>query len=481
MTLTEAQTQFNALADRLSAAKAAQKAALAALGRTPTDVWDTYPDELRAVTGGTGNYQESKTVTADPAGMTILPDEGYSGMLKAIIAAEPNFQPWNLVDGIEAWGITGTAKPAVSTAPPTNLPVDKDDADTAYEDATGAAPTEADYFILADNDGNITYGYMQSASTALYNGVELPDINAVRTNKETYPYAYMYYFSSSDLRLLLTNKAIISVDASTNVGIRFPASTTYLIYKSAPVGSAWSYVNKVTTSSSNLTAAVNTDDFLWCNESIVSTDGVVVFAASDPIPVGGGFTITYYDHSTTEFKATGWTRLSYHTTGDSAGTWTLDDFTSAESGGWNYLKNIRSCTRDKLYYKGYEVWPDDSEYRASLGGGTMLYNGVELPDIKTVWTDKETYPYAVIVLIEGVTVVHFTSAVTYSNSNFWACPVGTAYTLYVLENNSWRFAYEGVAAVEISGTPTSAIIWTSHDILNTDGTVYLAASEPVKP
>ena len=141
MPLTEAQTQFNALADRLSAAKAVQKAALVALGRTPTDVWDTYPDEQRAVTGGTGNYQESKTVAADPAGMTILPDEENSGMLKAIIAAEPNFQPWNLVDGIEAWGITGTAKPAVSTAPPTNLPVDKDDADTAYEEQTGAAPT----------------------------------------------------------------------------------------------------------------------------------------------------------------------------------------------------------------------------------------------------------------------------------------------------------------------------------------------------
>lgn len=167
MTL-EAQTQFNALADRLSAAKAAQKAALVALGRTPTDVWDTYPDELRAVTGGTGNYQESKTVAADPAGMTILPDEGYSGMLKAIIAAEPNFQPWNIVDGITIYGKTGTAKVAVSSEPPDEFvsadpenpdPGTIEDADQEYEAEVGTAPTE-DVMILVDNEGNITYGYL---------------------------------------------------------------------------------------------------------------------------------------------------------------------------------------------------------------------------------------------------------------------------------------------------------------------------------
>ena len=249
MTLTEAQTQFNALADRLSATKAAQKAALAALGRTPTDVWDTYPDELRAVTGGTGNYQESKTVTADPAGMTITPDEGYSGMLKAIIAAEPNFQSYNLVEGIEAWGITGTAKPTTTSDAPTNLPVSKDDADTAYETETGAAPTETDYFVCVDNDGNITYWYLSES-----------------------------------------------------------------------------------------------------------------------------FEITSYNPINTDFAAKGAVRLAYHTTGENAGKWTHDNFYDTPSKGWNYLKNIRSCTRDKLYYKGYEVWPDDSEYRASLGGNKVVWD-----------------------------------------------------------------------------------------------------------
>lgn len=359
MTLTEAQTQFNALADRLSAAKAAQKAALATLGRTPTDVWDTYPDELRAVTGGTGNYQESKTVTADPAGKTILPDEGYSGMLKAIIAAEPNFQPWNLVDGIEAWGITGTAKPAVSTAPPTNLPVDKDDADTAYEGQTGAAPTETDYFVCVDNDGNITYWYLS-------------------------------------------------------------------------------------------------DDF----------------------------TITSYDPITTEFKTTGAIRMAYHTTGESAGTWTLDDFTSAESGGWNYLKNIRSCTRDALYYGEYEVYPDSAWDTAD----NWSYNGTVLPKLPS-W-DKSAYPYAYIDKLLNYTLVLSSAPLYVDNTesntltgslhsdgaevNFmiWSCATG---------GSSWNLANEGAGVIDRVNT----VVWANTNLyyLNSvndiDGTLYLAASDPV--
>lgn len=351
MTLTEAQTQFNALADRLSAAKAAQKAALAALGRTPTDVWDTYPDELRAVTGGTGNYQESKTVIADPAGMTILPDEGYSGMLKAIIAAEPNFQPWNMVDGIEAWGITGTAKPAVSTAPPTNLPVDKDDADTAYEEQTGAAPAETDYFVCADNNGNITYWYLSES-----------------------------------------------------------------------------------------------------------------------------FEITSYNPINTDFAAKGAVRLAYHTTGENAGQWTFDDFTNEASAGENYLKNIRYCTREKLYYNDVEIWPNSP---------TMWsYNGTVLPKLPE-W-DRKTYPYCVICkrgkLIPGY--------------NFWAFSEKPILYWFDSDTVSMKGSASGTpyvhCSIPLDGTSWSSLgsstlldsasangpFWSNYDAY-IENTLYLAASNPI--
>ena len=34
----------------------------------------------------------------------------------------------------------------------------------------------------------------------------------------------------------------------------------------------------------------------------------------------------------------------------------------------------------------------------------FLYNGVELPDINTVWTDKTAYPYAIITSFDAALV-----------------------------------------------------------------------------
>lgn len=69
------------------------------------------------------------------------------------------------------------------------------------------------------------------------------------------------------------------------------------------------------------------------------------------------FTITEYDSETTEFKATGWLRVAYHTTGEYARQVTIDDFRTTASEGWNYLKNIRETTRGIFYYNGEQVWP----------------------------------------------------------------------------------------------------------------------------
>lgn len=69
--------------------------------------------------------------------------------------------------------------------------------------------------------------------------------------------------------------------------------------------------------------------------------------------IGNGFTITSFDPLTTEFKAKGWKRLSWHKETE---TWTFDDFTDVESGGWNYTNNIKYCTRDALYYMGCQIW-----------------------------------------------------------------------------------------------------------------------------
>ena len=180
-----------------------------------------------------------KTAAANKDGVVITPSEGYDAMLKVILAAEPNFQPENIADGITIWGLTGTGKIKTDNGSdwPAPNPDDpyyptEEELDEEAEKDDPSVPKE-DYMRLEDDFGNVTKGYLY------------PD-----------------------------------------------------------------------------------------------------------------FEITYYDPTTTNFKAVGWRRVSKHTTGELAGQITKDDFTRQESGGWNYLKNIRYCTREKLYYKGVEVWPD---------------------------------------------------------------------------------------------------------------------------
>lgn len=116
----------------------------------------------------------------------------------------------------------------------------------------------------------------------------------------------------------------------------------------------------------------------------------------------------------------------------------------------------------------------------SKGDGFALYNGVKLPNIESVWTDKESYPYAFInsVDFEGVAVYSL---------NVWSInpPNGSSITSPIYYEN-YQFAYGLVDGWELSnsgshnsGTVTRTAFWTSHDILNTDGSVYLAATDPI--
>ena len=203
---------------------------------------------------------------------------------------------------------------------------------------------------------------------------------------------------------------------------------------------------------------------VWANIDILNTNGAVYLAASAPVP-SGAFTITSYDPITTEFKAKGWRRLSYHTTGEQAGTWTYDDFTDTESGGWNYLKNIRSCTREKLYYKGVEVWPKCPK--------TWSYNGVELPALPAYDTAK--YPYAVI----------FHSSTTTSLILMSGSSLDVATLSYIPEDvkvynpgaNGW---VEDVTIPTASWVVVKYLVWSNFNLVSTDtATIFLAASTPI--
>lgn len=105
-----------------------------------------------------------------------------------------------------------------------------------------------------------------------------------------------------------------------------------------------------------------------------------------------------------------------------------------------------------------------------------LYNGVRLPKLPE-W-DKTVYPYAVIAFIDAGPIyrVYFCAdkcTVTGVNASYKA-----PYVWYQGAGDVWE--YKGETA-DTSNVILSMVtpIWANHDVYREDGSLYLAASEPV--
>lgn len=132
----------------------------------------------------------------------------------------------------------------------------------------------------------------------------------------------------------------------------------------------------------------------------------------------------------------------------------------------------------------------------------FLYNGVRLPDIDSVWTDKETYPYAMIWRYRFPDGSQYPYADDKTRVYFSNLPFGTrkGYTadgrvMYnpheeaILHLVS-RFPYGEVdwaVGTEVNRLGAGSyyqddviFIWSNYDIIDeNNGTLYLAASEPI--
>lgn len=145
---------------------------------------------------------------------------------------------------------------------------------------------------------------------------------------------------------------------------------------------------------------------------------------------------------------------------------------------------------------------------------TYNYGGVELSDINTIWTNKETYPYAVLDAIlytseeiesirnegydveDGAGIFYlwvYNEALVYDGTTLkpldstesCCSPITNSQGIHdmyedmgygALFPTTWMGLIENTDA---SDRTVENPIWTSHDIKNSDGTVYLAASDPV--
>lgn len=115
--------------------------------------------------------------------------------------------------------------------------------------------------------------------------------------------------------------------------------------------------------------------------------------------------------------------------------------------------------------------------------GNMLYNGVELPDINEVWTNKETYPYACILFYDNTIYCLFlsTDKLCRLGSSLVGCKDGAIKGIqYQMEDGSWSFLMNRDFGAT-SGAAYAPAIWSSYDFNYSDGSLILAASDPVDP
>lgn len=123
-----------------------------------------------------------------------------------------------------------------------------------------------------------------------------------------------------------------------------------------------------------------------------------------------------------------------------------------------------------------------------------LYNGVELPDIDTIWTDKETYRGAMLkykdasrqavslCLVKGI--AGFTLDLEPDNANRdWAGVnlTESGWARYDLVNGEWVLYSNYDTQRVTTGTSGDVLLfWSSSDIYSQDtGKLYLAASDPI--
>lgn len=119
------------------------------------------------------------------------------------------------------------------------------------------------------------------------------------------------------------------------------------------------------------------------------------------------------------------------------------------------------------------------------------YNGVELAAIDSKWHDRKTYPYCVIRKVSdtlySLIILEKPTLFGPDNDRNIPCLIASdvgKYFVYLLDTESdddWWFDFDLTsqsAGKKIGLSEITDIMWSNHDILNIDGTVYLKGTNP---
>lgn len=116
---------------------------------------------------------------------------------------------------------------------------------------------------------------------------------------------------------------------------------------------------------------------------------------------------------------------------------------------------------------------------AAVDDATMLYNGLELPNIDTVWTNKARYPCATIYessVGETLLLLYRQSAYFSNDGNYYYY---APFELYRLSGGSWVLRNSSWGSDNGKYFLTGGIYWTSVDIYFEDSAqIYFAATDP---
>lgn len=119
----------------------------------------------------------------------------------------------------------------------------------------------------------------------------------------------------------------------------------------------------------------------------------------------------------------------------------------------------------------------------------MLYNGIDLPSIDPVW-DEATHPYAYVMEISpdvGTGAVYglmLTNVELYKEAELGYAPHQNGEVKSFNLNGTldgWNLLVTTNMTAGTQYFMSNEAVWCNNDILNADGSLYLAGSEPIDP